>query len=80
MDLKKYLRLSQTQLRLLETFVDDLLDLKQLKEGVFSLTPAVFDPNHALDFVCEIFEMKASAKGVKVFWEVSPNLTLHDAG
>ena len=34
---KKYIRLITTQLMLIETFVNDLLDLKQMREGVFSL-------------------------------------------
>ena len=40
---------------LMQTFVDDLLDLKQIKDGVFSLVTEVFDPNDVLEMVCDIF-------------------------
>ena len=32
----------------MQTFVDDLLDLKQIKAGVFSLVSQVFDPIEAI--------------------------------
>ena len=40
---------------LIWTFVDDMLDLNQIKDGAFSLQDAVFDPNEILDMVVEIF-------------------------
>jgi len=33
----KYFKLILSQIMLMQTFVDDLLDLKQIKDGVFSL-------------------------------------------
>ena len=33
----KYCRLMMSQLILLQTFVEDLLDLRQMRDGVFSL-------------------------------------------
>ena len=41
---------------LLQTFVDDLLDLRQIKDGVFSMIREVFDPNETLSLVYDIFE------------------------
>ena len=34
-----------SQLTFLQSFVEDLLDLRQLKDGVFSLTREIFDVN-----------------------------------
>jgi len=34
---------------LCQTFVNDLLDLQQMKNGVFKLVNQVFDPNDTLD-------------------------------
>jgi len=45
------------QLMLMKTFVNDLLDIRQLKEGVFVLEQAVFDPNETLTFVCTMLEI-----------------------
>ena len=53
----------------MQTFVDDLLDLKQIQEGVFSLVSEVFDPNHAIELVCSIFDPQATAVGVKIVYE-----------
>ena len=53
---QKYVRLVKTQLLLTQTFVNDLLDLKQIKEGAFSLTSRPFDPNEAIKLVIEMFE------------------------
>ena len=37
---------------LMKTFVNDLLDIRQLKEGAFVLEQAVFDPNETFSFLC----------------------------
>ena len=34
------------------SFVDDLLDMRQIREGVFSLTKEVFDPMETLRILC----------------------------
>ena len=49
---------------LMQTFVDDLLDLQQIKDGVMKLAVGVFDPNEVLELVCTIFAPQAIAKGV----------------
>ena len=40
---------------LVQTFVDDLLDLQQIKNGAFKLVDGVFDPNEVLELICAIF-------------------------
>ena len=44
-----------SQLTLLQSFVEDLLDLRQLKDGVFTLTNALFDPNETFQVLIETF-------------------------
>jgi len=48
----------------MQTFVDDLLDLQQMKNGVFKLVLDIFDPNEILELVCSIFAPQTSARGV----------------
>ena len=50
----------------METFVDDLLDLTQMKAGVFSLVPAPFDQEEVFNFILSMFEPRAQAKGIKI--------------
>ena len=44
-----------SQLEFMTSFVDDLLDLRQIREGVFSLTKEVFDPMETLNLICQTF-------------------------
>ena len=43
------------QLNLTLTFVEDLLDMKQLKEDAFVLTKQPFNPNEVLSLIEAIF-------------------------
>jgi len=47
---------------LMQTFVDDLLDLQQMKNGAFKLVIGVFDPNVVLEQVSNTFAPQAIAK------------------
>ena len=53
-DIKK-LVLMERSLVLVQTFVNDLLDLQQIKNGVFKLVDEVFDPNETLELISSIF-------------------------
>lgn len=55
---------------LMQTFVDDLLDLKQIQEGAFRLVNQAFDPIETIKMVYTIFEPQARAKGVKIVIEI----------
>ena len=37
------------------TFVDDLLDVRQMKEGVYILENRAFDPKEVLTLISDIF-------------------------
>lgn len=52
----KYLKLVHSQLNFCQSFVDDLLDFRQLKDGAFNLTNAVFDPNEVISLIFNIFK------------------------
>ena len=52
---EKSFNLITKQIRLMQTFVDDLLDFRQIKEGVLKLVNAAFDPNKTLKLVFEMF-------------------------
>ena len=60
-----YCNLITTQLNFIETFVADLLDLRQLKEGFFSLTNAPFNIHSVLQNILTIFAPQLSRKGVQ---------------
>ena len=61
---------------LMKTYVNDLLDIRQLKEGHFVLEQAILDPNETFYFVCEMLELQARAKGVYLSWQVADSLTI----
>ena len=42
---RRYLSLTESQLQLTLSFVNDLLDLRCIKEGVFTLVTELFDPS-----------------------------------
>jgi len=54
-EVHKYYKYMLSQLTLTMTFVDDLLDLKMLGAGVFTLQTNLFDPAEALEMLCAIF-------------------------
>ena len=49
------------QVRMLLCFVNDLLDLRQISEGVFEMKPTVFDPNKVIELIVEMFEPQAKS-------------------
>ena len=61
------------QLNLLQSFVEDLLDLRQLKDGVFALSPKPFDPNEVIKLICQIFDHQAQSKGIRILSQVISN-------
>ena len=49
------IKLAIAQVKLIQSFVSDLLDLRQLQDGRFSLDIALFDPSEILQMVVEMF-------------------------
>ena len=52
---RRYLNLVMNQLNFMLSFVDDLLDYKQLKDGVFSLSATAFNPKEVIELIHDIF-------------------------
>ena len=48
----------------MECFVEDLLNLKLIKEGVFKLVKEPFEIEDALNFVISMFEAHFKTKGL----------------
>ena len=55
----KYGTIIKSQLDLMETFVDDMLDLTLLREGLFSLVHERFDPEDGVNFILNMFAPRA---------------------
>ena len=45
----------------MQTFVNDMLDLNQMKNGVFKLNNDLFSPIEVLELVCDIFMPQTDA-------------------
>lgn len=56
---RKCIKHIYAQLLLMQSFVDNLLDLRLIKDGIFPLTISVFDPNEIFDRVCTIFRQQS---------------------
>ena len=52
----RQINLAISQVKLVQSFVSDLLDLRQLQDGRFSLDFALFDPSEIFQMVGEIFK------------------------
>lgn len=72
----RYLQLLLSQLNFTQSFVEDLLDLRQLKDGVFSLVQEQFNPNAVLDLVISIFKAQVDARRIDISHTVESDLKL----
>ena len=52
----KYCKMMLCQLEYLQTFIDNLLFLKQMRDGVFNAENIAFDPNAVLNQICEVYQ------------------------
>ena len=59
-----------SQLSLMEAFVEDMLNLSQMRNGCFTLVQDLFNPQEALNFIKQIFLPKADAKQVTISLEI----------
>ena len=48
---KFYCKMMMSQLNFIQTFIEDLLDLKLIREGTFSLIKEIFDVNETLELI-----------------------------
>lgn len=71
-EIRKQLSIILSQTSLMESFVEDLLNLKLIKEGILNIQVAEFRIYDAFDFIIDVFKPKAEQQGIKVFWGVKP--------
>ena len=75
------MKLVQSQLNFMQSFVEDLFDLRQLREGVFALKLQSFDPNKVFKWICKIYDQQTTTKEVLLTYCIVSNLeTLDKAG
>ena len=67
---EKCFKLIYAQANLMQTFVDDMLDLIKIKNGVFKLENKIFDPLEALELVCDTFAPQVNALGVQLSFSI----------
>ena len=61
-----YSELMMSQLKLMETFIEDLLDLRLMRDGIMTLNSEMFDPKETLDMIQNIFIPQAKGKSIKI--------------
>ena len=61
-ELQKYLTMTEGQLKLMQTYVNDLIDTKTLQNGVFTLNCEPFNLQETLKDICSVFKHQAEAK------------------
>ena len=50
----------------MESFVEDLLSLGLMREGILTLSKQSFDPSDVFTFILETFSIKAEAKRIQI--------------
>ena len=63
----------------MESFVEDLLNLRMLREGIFTIACESFNPTEVFEFIFNMFSMQAAAKGVSISYSFYDDLELPDS-
>ena len=69
-----YMKLIIGQLNFMQSFVDDLLDLRMLREGAFQLTMASFNPKSIVELCYRIFKPQATARNLAFNYQICERL------
>ena len=69
-----YMKLIIGQLNFMQSFVDDLLDLRMLREGAFQLTMASFNPKSIVELCYRIFKPQATSKNLAFNYQICERL------
>ena len=69
-EMTRYSKLIMSQLEFLQSFVEDLLDLRMLESGKFTLTREPFDIVEIVKNICNIFRPQVSYKDLQIEAEV----------
>ena len=68
------LHLVITQITFVESFIEDLLSVNLITEGVFTLNQEIFDLNEVFIYVSTMFQPLIMASGVDLSYCVEANL------
>ena len=68
-ELKHYCSLMINQLNFVLSFVEDLLDLQQLKSGNLQLAHNIFDPVEVFDLIFKIFEPQSRVQNTRLIFK-----------
>ena len=71
---RRYINLVISQLTFVQSFVEDLLDLRTMRDGVFSLVQEPFNPSEVIELVFSVFKPQADAKNIKLDFQLVQNL------
>ena len=74
----KVVKRIHSQLVYMEYFVENLLNVKMIKSGVFDIQLSPFDPQSAIQFVLDVFELSAKEQRVSLEAETVSFLTMPD--
>ena len=71
-NIQQLIKMVYYQSQLMLCFVNDLLDLKQMKHGVFKQVISVFDPNEVLLTMMDMFSYQAQAQQIDLELTIKP--------
>jgi PAS domain S-box-containing protein len=71
---RRYASVAQTSGRALLTLIDDILDLSKIEAGKITLENLSLDLRHTVEDVIQLARAQASAKGLQVHSDISPNI------
>jgi CheY-like chemotaxis protein len=58
----------------LQELIDDILSISKMEAGLVTLNPTTFNLLQFLNFIRDLFQQQAKAKGLQLIWQCDPNL------
>ena len=67
------------QIGFMESFVEDLLNLRLMREGIMTMAKDKFDVREALESIVSMFGIKSELQGVAVTYSLVKRLQIPDS-
>ena len=64
----------KSQLKFMKLFIEDLLNLKMIKDSVMTLANQEFKPHKVINFIKDLFELKSESKGIVIEYSITDDL------
>ena len=64
----------KSQLKFMKLFIEDLLNLKMIKDSVMTLASQEFKPYKVINFIKDLFELKSESKGITIEYSIIDDL------